>query len=400
MSRCLNLLLLNYEFPPLGGGASNATYHTALELRKRGHNVDVLTSREKGGKVHEIINGVRVFRMPSYRVGIHTAGIRGAASYLVFARLKLADMMRKTEYDLMHYYFGLPTGLLSLYSYGKHRVPYIVSLRGSDVPGYDETAASLSLYHRFLQSRRRRIWDNAGAIVANSHSLRELALATNREEKIEVIPNGVDIEFFGSSPIVQREDSTFRIICVSRLTRRKGLDTLLRAIADLEDIDVMLQIVGTGDLEKEIRGMTRSLSLESRVSFAGYVPQKDLGTHYRQADVFVLPSLSESCAMALLEAMSCGMPVVVSSAGGNPEIVENDVNGLIFEPNSIVQLVDALRRLAKSPRLRKNMSRNNVRKMLEDHTWETVAEEYEAVYGRVLSKSDHENREHTDWHSS
>jgi len=388
MEKPLTLLLLNYEFPPLGGGASNATYHTALELQKRGHKVDVLTARDKAGPAHENIDGVQVFRIPSLRIGIHTAGIRGAASYLAFARLKLASLMRKTRYDLMHYYFGLPTGLLSLYSHGKHGVPYIVSLRGSDVPGYDETVASLSLLHRFLQFKRQRIWGNAGAVVANSKSLRNLALSGNHEQKIEVISNGVDVQRFGPTVRAQRDDATFRIICVSRLTARKGLDTLLRAIAELKDIDVLLQIVGTGDSERELKALTKSLALESRVSFAGYVAQEDLGSYYRRADAFVLPSLSESCAMALLEAMSCGLPVVVSSAGGNPEIVDHEVNGLLFEPDSSTQLVHALRKLAVAPELRQHMSQNNANKMREDFTWESIAIKYEAVYRRGLCQPD------------
>ena len=384
MDKPLKLLLLNYEFPPLGGGASNASYHTALELQKRGHNVDVLTSREKGGAAYENICGVRVFKVPSYRIGIHASGIRGAASYLAFARLKLAELMRETDYDLMHYYFGLPTGLLSQYSNGTRGKPYIVSLRGSDVPGYDNSTVSLSMFHQFLRSKREQIWGNAGAIVANSNSLRKLALSSNAEQKIEVIPNGVDVNRFDPTPAKSSTDDVFRIVCVSRLTPRKGLETLLRAVAKLDDVNAELIIIGTGEAEREISALIESLEIQDRVSLAGSVAQPDLGPHYRQADVFVLPSLAESCAMALLEAMSCGLPVVVSSAGGNPEIVDHDVNGLLFEPESNTQLEHALRKLANAPDLLEKMSRNNAAKMREDYTWESVAAKYEVVYKRVL----------------
>lgn len=394
MVKPLTLLLLNYEFPPLGGGASNATYHTALELQRRGHNVDVLTSREKGGAAYENICGVRVFKVRSHRIGIHTSGIRGAASYLAFARLKLAELMRETDYDLMHYYFGLPTGLLSQYTNGTHGKPFIVSLRGSDVPGYDNTTVLLSMFHQFLRSKRRQIWGNAGAIVANSNSLRELALSSNAEHKIGVIPNGVDVMCFNPAPREQCGDGVFRIVCVSRLTPRKGLETLLRAVAELDDVNVELKIIGTGDAEREIRALIESLAIQDRVSLVGYVAQQDLGPFYRQADVFVLPSLSESCAMALLEAMSCGLPVVVSSAGGNPEIVDHDVNGLLFEPESETQLEHALRKLANAPDLLEKMSRNNATKMREDYTWESVAAKYEVIYKRVLTHAEQDDGQH------
>jgi glycosyltransferase involved in cell wall biosynthesis len=99
--------------------------------------------------------------------------------------------------------------------------------------------------------------------------------------------------------------------------------------------------------------------------------------------------------MALLEAMSCGLPVVVSSAGGNPEIVDHDVNGLLFEPESNTQLEHALRKLANAPDLLEKMSRNNAAKMREDYTWESVAAKYEVVYKRVLIQAEQDDGQHS-----
>ncbi len=378
------LLMLNYEFPPLGGGAGSATYNMARDLQKRGHRVDVLTAREKGGQAYEMIDGVRVFRVPSFRLGIHEAGIRGAASYLIFARIKLADLVQRNHYDLMHYYFGLPTGVLSLYSHIKCGLPYVVSLRGSDVPGYDMNRARLPSFHRLLKSTRRQIWHNAGAVVANSNSLRELALDVDGDCSIEVIPNGVDIERFAPSPSRSGNDGPLRILCVSRLIPRKGLATLIHAVAELRETDIVLEIIGTGELEGDLRALVESLKLQRRVHFSGFVGQADLAGRYRSADVFVLPSLSESCAMALLEAMSSGLPVIVSNVGGNPEIVCHEENGLLFQPGSSADLAAVLRKLVEAPALRVQMSKTNVKKIHEQHAWCQIARRYEGVYRRVL----------------
>ena len=384
MKDSLRLLMLNYEFPPLGGGAGSATYHMAIELQKRGHRVDILTAREKGGRAFETIEGVRVFRVPSFRFGVHDAGISGAASYLFFARLELAHLMRENRYDLMHYYFGLPTGVLSFYSHLKHGIPYIVSLRGSDVPGYDPNRKALLSMHQLLESTRRKIWHNASAVVANSNSLRQLAIDSDGGCNIEVIPNGVDTERFAPARTPRGKDDPLQVLCVSRLIPRKGLTTLIEAAAELRDSNIEVEIVGSGEMARGLRKLIRSLHLQQCVSLTGFMARPELASRYRRADIFVLPSLSESCAMALLEALSSGLPVIVSNVGGNPEIVRHEENGLLFEAGSSAGLAAALRRLTAAPALRARMSENNLSKIRTQHAWQHIARRYEGVYRRVV----------------
>jgi glycosyltransferase involved in cell wall biosynthesis len=392
----LRLLMLNYEFPPLGGGASSATYHMAIELQKRGHRVDVLTARERGGHAIETIEGVRVFRVPSFRSGVHDAGMLGAASYLLFARRRLAQLMRENRYDLMHYYFGLPTGVLSFYSHAKHGVPYIVSLRGSDVPGYDPNRKLLPSMHQLLESTRRKIWHNASAIVANSESLRQLALASDGGCHIDVIPNGVDTTRFSFERPPRRNGDALQVLCVSRLIARKGLTTLIEAIAELRDCNLEVEIAGSGRMARGLQELITSLRLQGRVRLTGFMSQPELAFRYRNADVFVLPSLSESCAMALLEALSAGLPVIVSNVGGNPEIVRHEENGLLFEPGSSAQLAAALRRLADAPALRARMSESNIRKIRTQHAWNHITGRYEVVYRRAVDPQARQGTEVTN----
>ena len=381
----LRLLLLNYEFPPIGGGAGSATYYMARDLYNRGHQVDVLTSQYIGCKSYENVDGVRVFRVPSYRVGIHDAGVRGAASFLFYARIKLAQLIRENNYDLLHYYFGLPTGLLASYSYGKCGIPYIVSLRGSDVPGYDNDSAPR--IHSLLGPVRQWIWNNAAAVIANSSSLRDIALTTDPTCEIGVIHNGVCTQRFKPNQYRYRTEGPLRVLCVSRLVRRKGLDTLIRAIAELRDTNVVLELVGEGRIESELRELVQSLGIQENVKFCGFVTQSDLPEYHRRADIFVLPSLSESCAMALLEAMSSGLPVIASNAGGNTEIVRHNQNGLLFNPGSITGLTAALRELATSPDLRAKFSRNNPKKILSQHAWAEISRQYEDLYLQSMAAS-------------
>lgn len=380
----MKLLLLNYELPPIGGGGGHATYHTALALADRGHDVDILTSRYGGVPGYQHENGVDIHRVPSFRLGVHKCGLRGAASYLVCALPRLRELLHKQSYDLCHYYFSMPTGALSFYSHNVQHLPYLVSLRGSDVPGYDATKAYLRGLHRLLGRVNRGIWNRAGAVIANSNSLRQQALEDDPDAGISVIPNGIDVERFSPRARPGPERAPVRLISVCRLVPRKGVDVLLEAMAMLADLDVTLEIVGTGELEQPLREKARALGLGDRVHFAGFVSQEDLPAHHHAADIFVLPSLAESFAMALLEAMGCGLPVVATCSGGIPEIVTDGENGLLVPAESAVALAAGIRHLVADRDFRLTLGENNARKVRAHYTWARIAEQYEQVYRQVL----------------
>lgn len=382
----VRLLLLNYEFPPMGGGASNATYNIALELVKLGHSVDVLTSRFGDQPSEEIIQGIKVYRVTSWRHSIHNCGLRGAFSYVFFAFFRLRSLLKNNQYDLLHYFFGLPTGLLSLYSHGFKRKPFILSLRGSDVPGYDTTSLKLRLLHGLLKPVTVRIWKSAERLVTVSHGLREMALQTLPGHPIRVIYNGIDTDIFKPAPhINDTSNGHLRLLCVSRLIDRKGLDYLFQALAEMNDPRIRLDIVGTGGSEQRLKANIRELGLENQVQFCGYKTAMEVAEHYRQADIFILPSLSESQGMVLLEAMSSGLPIIASHVGGIPEVVTNEENGLLIPPAKVNAIVEAVHRLANDSPLRSKISQNNPAKIQEQFTWKKIALYYQTVYHEALN---------------
>ena len=105
----MKILMLNYEFPPMGGGAGNATDNISKELVKMGHDVTVLTSRYSKQKKIEVKDGVKVHRVFSLRKGIHDCGFRGAYTYLISASMKLLQLKKKDKYNILHYFFSLTT---------------------------------------------------------------------------------------------------------------------------------------------------------------------------------------------------------------------------------------------------------------------------------------------------
>ena len=383
----LKLLLLNYEFPPMGGGAGNATKHTAMALANLGHTVHVLTSRLPGQPSVTQCGKVTVHHVVSPRRSIHECGLIGAVSYLLFGFFRMRRLAAEHEFDIYHFYFGLPTGLLSVYVRWVLRKPYIISLRGSDVPGYDRTRAYLQPLHWLLRPLSRTIWRNASAVIALSDSLRSLAHDVSPRTDIGVIRNGIDTKTFP-----RRRDelaiTPVRLICVCRLIRRKGLEFIVEAMRSLRNDGMTLEIAGTGEREQEIVDLVSNYGLADCISLRGYVDRQDLYEYYHRADIFVLPSISESFGQVLLEAMSTGLPVVASRVGGVPETIEHGVSGLLVEPGSSADLSAAIRSLAKDPSLRKKMGAHNAKIARTRFSWDSVAAEYENIYLRHTDNHD------------
>jgi colanic acid/amylovoran biosynthesis glycosyltransferase len=166
--------------------------------------------------------------------------------------------------------------------------------------------------------------------------------------KISVIHCGVDAESFPVRQAQSRNGRPLRILNVGRLVPVKGQAVLLEAIALIRrrGLDVAVTIVGDGPLRDSLQSIAHALEIEGCVEFAGSVGQDDIGAHYRGADLFCLPSLREGVPVVLMEAMATGVPVIASRIMGIPELIEDEVTGLLVPPGRADALADAIIRLA------------------------------------------------------
>jgi len=374
----MRLLFVNYEFPPVGGGAAYASLALAREFVRLGHEIDFLTSGATGAGNFQELDGVRVHRVPSHRRGVHHSGLFGALTFVARSAAPLRALARRNGYDAYLYYFSLPTAVLSLVPGPHRRSPSLVSLRGSDVPGYDP---ALNLLHRLLQPLTRRIWRRATRVVANSEALRSLALASIPGTPIEVIANGA---IPNARPARRRSESGVRILTVSRLIARKGLDTLILALSGLRGANWTLDIAGEGPARADLMQLAASHGAADRVRFLGFVENARLESLYAQTDIFVLASVAESCSMALLEAMAAGLPVIATRVGGNVELIEDGYNGLLVAPGSVAELGAALRMLIAEPTQCERLAEGNCRRIRERYSWSAIARQYEALFTRMI----------------
>lgn len=203
--------------------------------------------------------------------------------------------------------------------------------------------------------------------------------------RVRVIPNGVDDTFRTlSRPLARAGPPT--VICVAAFySPLKGHDHLLRAFALLDEGEARLWLVGGGALLPDMQRLAERLGLGDRVTFWG--PRGDVPRLLAESDVFVLPSLSEGCPNALLEAMATGMPVVATSVEGVREIVADRSTGLLVPPGSPDAIRDAIRELARDDELRRRLGMNARRRIEESFRAETVARQYEELYADLAAGS-------------
>jgi glycosyltransferase involved in cell wall biosynthesis len=202
------------------------------------------------------------------------------------------------------------------------------------------------------------------------------------EAAIDVICNGAALPTAIS--IRKPSGKGVRILTVSRLIARKGLDTLIMALARTQREDLSLEIAGEGPARDALMRLAVAAGVAHRVRFHGFVDHTSLAALYARADIFVLASVAESCSMALLEAMAAGLPVIATRVGGTVEVVKHESNGLLVTPTSIDELSAALETLAANPLLRERFAAANRILTREEFSWSAVARRYEAIFNELL----------------
>ncbi|HEX7586652.1 MAG TPA: glycosyltransferase [Patescibacteria group bacterium] len=379
----MRVLFFNYEYPPLGGGAANATSYILREFSKIPDlEVDLVTSSaDEKFELEKIGGNINIHKLPIGKnsKNLHYQSQRDLLVYAWKAYFFSRKLIKKNNYDLTHSFFTLPCGFLSLAYYRLYKLPYIVSLRGADVPGYSDR---FPLIYALLTPLIRHIWKKADAVISNSQGLKELALKTNAGQEIGIIYNGIDIKQF--RPAIRGETSNFKVICISRLTRRKGINYLIEAMEKLvqKHPDLSLQIVGEGDAKAELEKQSQGANLGSKVEFKGRIPHENLPEIYNSADVFVLPSLNEGMSNTMLEALASGLPIVATDTGGSKELISEGKNGFMIKMKDSGDIAEKLEKLIADPELARSMEEKS-RAIAESMSWEKVAQNYYGLYKTI-----------------
>jgi len=375
----MNVLLINYEYPPVGGGAGNATMFMARAFIHLGHQAVVITASyaERGGKSEE--EGVIVYRLKARRKCVDRASMGEMLSFVAAAWRATPAIAKIHGIQAVIVFFTLPCGPVALRLHRCMGLPYIVSLRGGDVPGL---VPEINWQHRLLAPLRRRVLRSARAIVANDSGLARLSEAVD-PWSVRVVSNGVDSNFFQPANRVPKEavsqSRPTQLLFVGRLHRQKNLPLLLGQFSRLRTERPgawYLRIVGDGPERADLEGIALQLGLGADIAWLGWQDKAQLRQLYQEADALVNPSYYEGMPNVVLEAMACGLPVIASDVPGNNTLVTHEKTGFLFNLCDPTALGDALARIRDEADAAHLMGQNGRNRVQAEYSWVHVAQSY------------------------
>jgi glycosyltransferase involved in cell wall biosynthesis len=380
----MTYLVLNYEYPPLGGGAASATQNLAQALQKRGNKVVVLTSAFRDLTGEQVEQGITVVRVPALRRQVHGSGMLAMTAYILAGSHKIGKIAQKYSVDRMLAFFSIPSGVVSWWFSRNKNLSYAVSVRGGDVPG---TEKGLWLFYAITAPLRRRVLRQARFITAPSQALADLAEKAD-PVRIETVPNGVDTELF--RPDRTSRPDTLTLLFVGRLHPQKDVHRLIEVVQSIRDSgeqNVRARIIGDGPQRRQLETFAARQSLEKHVIFEGWVVRSKLAQAYREATFLAQFSSYEGLSNVMLEALASGLPVVASNLKANTEIVESSKNGLLV-PAEVgpAELGATLVGWHQDRSLWQRLSENARQSVLERFDWSRVAARYEELFERSATR--------------
>lgn len=386
----MKALFLNYEYPPLGGGAANATAQI-LEEWTRDESLEVhLVTSSVDTRPNETVLGGKVFihRLPigKNESTLHHQSIGDVLTYSFKAWWFSRQLIRKqsTPFDVTLAFFGVPCGFLALLLKWEFGIPYVVSLRGSDVPGYSRKYDWL---YPFLRPIIRFVWRSAAAVVPNSVGLESLAKQSAPKQSFTIIENGVDIRRFIPDPAKRPEGEFIITPGASRVTERKGLKYLIEAVAMLAPkySEIRLKIMGEGSARPNLETLVKERGIAERVVFLGRIPREETAPYYQEASLFVLPSLNEGMSNAMLEALASGLPIIATPTGGTAELVEEGKNGMVIPEKSAEAIATAIEKFLQDKDLATTYGAES-RKRAEAQGWDKIAQNFKDLLAQSIKK--------------
>jgi len=338
----MKLLVLNYEYPPLGGGAGLISKNIAEGLAALGNEVTVLTTYYQGTEEDSIENGVHVIRLKSKRKDVFQSNVREMLSWMFCAKRFLKKHLETEKYNLCFANFALPCGEVAYSMKEMFHLPYTIISHGHDIPWFFPEQMMwyhAACYHwiRKICMQSRRNYVQSDEMLSNIN-----AFLSGNTAKNKLIFNGWDRDMF--FPDESKRASKFTILFAGRLVMQKDPMTFLKAIKIVKNklFDFEVHIVGDGKMRKKMENFVKQNGLEDNVIFKNWLTKPEIIAEYQSASLTVMPSLAEGMSMALLEALACGQYIIATKVSNNEKLISEGINGDFIEKKDYNSLANKI----------------------------------------------------------
>lgn len=378
----MHILVVIYEFPPVGGGGGMVAQDLCQGLVRRGHEVRILTAHYGDLPYYEQQAGVDIYRVPSARRSPYIAGFGAMAGFVTAGLWAGQTLVRQQKPDLIHVHFAVPSGPVAWALSRQYNIPYVLTAHLGDVPG--GVPEKTQAWFRWVNPFTPPIWKRASAVAAVSEYTRQLALKRYPVE-ICTIPNGVDLHELDPGQICAGDPPL--IVFAGRFMPQKNPVQVVRSLAELADYPWRCVMLGDGPLREDVQQSIRQLGLEARFELPGWVSPEEVLDWYRRSDILFMPSLSEGLPVVGVRALAMGLVIVASRVGGFIDLVEDGYNGRLVDPANPAGYKAALQEVL-ADRRRLQACREASRRKASEFDLEHILDAYEGLFQRAIARKE------------
>jgi phosphatidylinositol alpha 1,6-mannosyltransferase len=382
----MRIMIVTDQYPPMVGGVPTVTHGLAVDFVARGHQVWVVAPSYSPRDTRRLEQDVRVYRFSSFEWPTYK-DLR--IPFLPF--MPVRNLLKKSDPDIIHIHSPIVLGNIAQLLAGGLRKPVVATNHYLPI----NMARSLSTdplfskpFNEVTYSYLVNFCNRCEYVTAPTKTALNLLYEHGLHAPAKAISNGIDLHKYTPGPDNPEMLRRFGlptdrpiIIHVNRLSEEKRINVLLDAVPKLET-PAHVALVGTGPMEAELREQAKRLHITDRVSFLGFVPDKELLELRRSAAIFAIPSEADLQSISTLEAMACGLPVVAADAYALPELVHHEESGFLFQPGDSTELAHYLNMLLCDQELRMRMGQESL-KIVAAHDRSKVLDEWEELYRRL-----------------
>jgi len=393
----MKVLMLSWEYPPrIVGGLSRHVYGLSNALASLGIDVKVITC------CSDIAPDEKNKNLEVYRVPSKIIDTPDFLSWIYFLNLnfirKSIEIYERDNFDIIHAHDWLSAfaGYTLKHSLKK---PLVSTIHATE---YGRNQGIYTREQKFIHDIEWWLTYESWRVIVCSNSMKEEVknLFSLPEDKIDIIPNGIDVKDLDSGDINLEEirkkyapNDEKIVLFIGRMYFQKGPEYLLRSIPIVlsKFPKTKFIFIGTGDMLEQLKREAYELGVQENTIFTGFIEDNLRNAILKVSDICVFPSIYEPFGIVALEAMALEKPVIASNTGGFSEIIESGRDGILFKPRDVSELSQKIIFLLENPDYAKELGRNAKEKVEKIYTWDKIAEKTLEVYNRVYKEYQNSN---------